>query len=200
MRDKRWRFVVLLITTITMMLGASCAVRRGRCDAKEIYQCYPAGDSSCAWQKYLACAEACVEAADDAFCALSATRTASCPMEPTDPAGAVRSYCDGDVLVHCRDGYAIERVACDSFCVAIDDGDTDALCSLSPEPSSACADRISTCIDGAIVACESGYPTRRAACPEKTACHLFDPSNARGSVTQASEAACLDADAPGSAP
>lgn len=119
-------------------------------------------------------------------------RAPSCPMAPVDPADSVPSFCAGDVRVLCRDGYAIERIPCGAFCVVPEGTNGHALCSLSSAPDPACTGRISTCIDGAIVACEWGFPTRRAECPGRTACTLLDPSSARGNVAQASEAACLD--------
>lgn len=84
----------------------------------------------------------CVTLDNLAFCAATPLPTPAC-------SGAMA--CDGAALLDCRLGYEVGRQECYTACA-------ESRCVPGATKDTRCIGRVSTCIDGAYVECEDGYP------------------------------------------
>jgi len=117
---------------------------------------------------------ACVEAAAGAQCVAEAEPAAECPSDQDYFVG-----CNGNDQIHCRFGYVMQRVPCDSaFCR----GRREAVCSLDEEPDPACSQgqRASSFCAGeeTLVQCLWGYRVSEQPCAAGEVCGPFSVGHA----------------------
>lgn len=109
LRTAAW--LTLALIAVAGCSGDECERGAQRCDGRDQLECIRPGcyEASCAiggestyWLR-TPCEETCVEIGGQPLCTLS---------EDPDPACADGNYCDGEVAVVCRQGYATARRDC----------------------------------------------------------------------------------------
>jgi hypothetical protein len=135
------------------------------CDGTTQVDCsqgYPFSRYDCAGNA-LECAEI---DATRGECALSAVPDPRCPEALT----ASTHVCDGNVLVSCEGGVAVEEHACPDACAQPVSPTAQAFCALSAQPSPECADDPDRdrqrCDINRVLACRAGFDVLRQLCSD----------------------------------
>jgi hypothetical protein len=166
-------FVATTMTTILVISGCThneCDVDDTHCEGRNLVSCEPdsCDDPSCIFGRpgnrrtVEACAHACVKPGISTFCALSNKPDPKCSIDNS-------SHCDGDAVVECLGGFAIEKTPCAAtgrMCVM--DGSLDAVCAIDATPNAFCQAHRGTdpkfCDGNDLVSCGLSFVTARTTC------------------------------------
>jgi hypothetical protein len=159
-------------------VGGECRDGEKSCDGATVLACsggssHEPGGSYLFWQRS-DCSDGkiCVsKSAKSAICALSAQPEPRC-------AGAI-AFCDGQDIVECEDGLALDRGSCGPDMVCVAGGEKGPFCALGPDARCADigADALASYCDGAsLVECHGVSATRVQTCP--TGCVQAAPHDA----------------------
>jgi hypothetical protein len=155
----RLYLAVILFAANQGCLDEACRSAEQRCDGQSAMSCQTRSCHGCLFSApdnhwvSQGCPAACVEHADQAFCALSTEPDARCL------ASSSQIFCDAAALLSCRGQFLTSVQECDLACVAPRPGV--AFCAASPDPDPGCESDASApsmmCSGNAIERCSESY-------------------------------------------